>query len=40
MTRGDALFAAGALAIGLTGLWLWDRWGVPVWLDAAIAYCF
>lgn len=32
-----ATIAAAAL-VGV-GLWAWQRWGLAVWLDAALAFC-
>jgi len=37
--RNPLPWLAGA-AVLAAGLWLWSRFGVPVWLEQAIAYCF
>ncbi|WP_155524590.1 hypothetical protein [Oleisolibacter albus] len=34
-----ALGIAAAAALVGAGLWAWQRWGLAVWLDAAMAFC-
>jgi hypothetical protein len=38
MKRFWPLWILGAAVVGL-GLAMWWRWGTPVWLEQAIAWC-
>lgn len=38
--RVTAVAAAVVALLLIAGLLMWRKWGLPVWLDAIMAFCF
>ena len=37
--KRNLIIGAGFALVAALGLWLWARYGLAVWVDAAIAFC-
>lgn len=37
--RVRLVIGAAFVAVAAAGVWLWSRYGLAVWLEAAIAFC-